>query len=143
MRSQQSYSSVRFLVLAGCLLLAGQSALAEKFNSRGRRDPFMDLMQTRQAKATAPVIPPLAQRPPGLAGLLIAEVTVAGTAGSRDRHLVILKGIDKVSYIAHEGSRLYDGYVRSISSSEVVFVREGRGEAESSRVVKQVLTEQK
>ena len=88
-------------------------------------------------------IPPLSQRPPGLAGLLIAEVTVSGTAGNRNTHLVILKGIDGETYIANEGTKLYDGYVRSISSIEVVFVRKGLEENEElDRVVKQVLTEQ-
>ena len=138
MRLQQLFSS-----LAICLLLVAQPLLAEKFASRGKRDPFLDLMKARQGQVRVEAVPPLSQRPPGLVGLLISEVTVAGTAGNQNRHLVILKGVDNVSYIAHEGSKLYDGHVRSISSSEVVFVRESHSGDEDSRVIKQVLTEQK
>jgi len=131
-------------VVFACLTVS-QPLAAEKFNSRGKRDPFYNLFKAKQAE-TIQVgnVPPLSQRPPGLVGLLISEVTVSGTAGNQNTHLVILKGIDKETYIAHEGSKLYDGYIRSISNQEVVFVRNGlEDDANLGRVVKQVLTEQK
>ena len=141
MRSLQSFSKGVLLLFAA--LLVFQPLMAEKFNSRGKRDPFYNLFKAQQEETIqVGTVPPLSQRPPGLAGLLISEVTVSGTAGNSNTHLVVLKGIDGETYIANEGSKLYDGYVRSISSSEVVFVRQGLEENEElGRVVKQVLTE--
>jgi hypothetical protein len=130
-----------FLVLLCCaaIFLEGQT-----YNSQGKRDPFDPLV----AKTTVKVVtgpPPLEKRPPGLAGLLVSEVTVAGTAGSPQEKLVILKGIDKYTYLARVGSKLFDGVLIEISSQEVAFSREVvdvRGNKHVSRVVKRLYTEE-
>lgn len=132
--------------LAAALLATAVLPLqAQTYSYRGKRDPFIDLRATQ--KKTAPSViqpPPFAKRPPGLSGLLISEVNVVGTAANSTQRIVILRGTDKFTYVAREGSKLFDGYVESIASEEVVFVREvfdTAGNKKSGKVVKQYYTE--
>jgi Tfp pilus assembly protein PilP len=133
-------------VAALLVLLCWTGAVLEgqTYNSQGKRDPFAPLI----AKTTERVVqgpPPLEKRPPGLAGLLVSEVTVAGTAGSSQERIVILKGIDKYTYLARVGSKLFDGVLTEITNQEVVFSREVadlRGNKQVSRVVKRLYTEE-
>lgn len=129
------------------LLLLGSSGTmsAEDYIAGGKRDPFRSLLKL---KSIAPVEvvqpPPLAQRPPGLAGLLISEVTVTGTASNNTKNLVILRGIDEASYIAGADSKLFDGFLKEITEDQVVFVREvvdTRGNRKKSEVIKHLYTE--
>ncbi len=125
-----------------CLATLASSLSAQTYGQRSKRDPFINLGATR-AKEKAPTMvqpPPFSQRPPGLSGLLISEVGVLGTAASSKQRIVILKGTDNFTYVAREASKLFDGYVESINSTEVVFVREvfdTTGNKTTSKVVKQ------
>ncbi len=116
------------------------------YTSQGKRDPFL---APRQAKEDEPQVlppPPLNQRPPGLSGLLISEVTVSGMAGTHQDKVIILKGADKVSYLARKGSKLFDGYIQVINDNEAVFQREvvdTKGNKKISKVVKRLFTEDK
>lgn len=132
------------LVLAA-LLLSGTNLLAEEYSANGKRDPFVPVRSEQVREFRPPEPPPLAQRPPGLAGLLISEVTVTGTAANRNRNLVILKGIDDVSYIAGSGTKLFDGFLERVAPTEVIFVREKvtRQGKQPERVVKNIFTEQR
>ncbi len=140
-------ASIR-LVLS-LLVLVGVAGVvqAQKYDSQGKRDPFVPLRTAVKEVVAAPAAPPpLDQRPPGLPGLLISEVTVAGTAGSERERLVILKGIDKATYLARAGSKLYDGALVSITDQEVIFTRETtdvRGKKKTTKVVKRLYTEEK
>lgn len=124
---------------------SGPLLLAEKYTPAGKRDPFISLIKMKKDQSAAIVEPPpLAERPPGLPGLLISEVTVTGTAGNQERKLVILKGVDDSSYIVGAQSKLYDGYIEQISDQEVVFTRQvtdSRGQTRVSKVVKHVKSE--
>ncbi len=135
------------IVLLVALLIICLSALclAQSYQSQGKRDPFegpKEQVITNQMYTP----PPLDRRPPGLTGLMIAEVTVAGLAGSQQENVVILKGADRVSYLARKGSKLFDGYVASITGQEVVFLRDtidGQPAKKVARVVKRLYTEDK
>ncbi len=117
----------------------------QSYEQGGRRDPFANPAHTRQvARRTIVEPPPLSQRPAGLSGLLVSEVTVVGTAANKDRRIVILQGTDNFTYMAREETRLFDGYVESISSDEVVFIREifdNTGQKTTRKVVKRFYTE--
>jgi hypothetical protein len=133
----------RFLALTVVTIFATALCLAQIYTSNGKRDPFDSPAEEPATTVTGP--PPLDRRPPGLSGLLISEVTVAGLAGSQQDNVVILKGVDKVSYLARKGSKLFDGYVVSISAEEVVFLRETdpRDAKKTVKVVKRLYTEDK
>lgn len=130
------------------LSLAGAShwVRAQDYNSKGKRDPFLNLgLRKEEApKVAEPAPPPLQQRPAGLAGLLVSEVSVAGTASNKSTKIVILKGADNFTYFARVGSKLYDGYLEDISGDQVTFVREvvdAQGHKRITRVVKRLYTE--
>lgn len=131
------------LALGGTVPLSAQ---AVQYNSMGKRDPFLNLLQVTQRPEPPrfPAPPPLEQRPPGLAGLLIAEVTVTGIAQGVGSRIALLKGIDGATYFAKEGTKLFDGYVESISTDAVIFVREQvdtRGRKKVTKVHKELQIE--
>ncbi len=90
----------------------------------GKRDPFMSLLNIREEDRTKVVPPPpLEDRPPGLPGLLISEVSVAGVAIGNTKKVIVLKGIDGGSYIAEPGSPLFDGVLEEVNEEGVIFSR--------------------
>lgn len=118
------------------------------YDSQGKRDPFLNLQATttRPPAPRIPAPPPLDQRPPGLAGLLIAEVTVVGTARGSGTEIVMLKGIDEITYFARGSTKLFDGYVEKVTEDEVVFVRvqvDTAGSEKTTRVTKRTQTEER
>ena len=137
---------VKIVVVVGLLVICVPAlCLAQGYQSQGKRDPFEGPKEQVVANQMY-TPPPLDRRPPGLTGLMIAEVTVAGLAGSQQENVVILKGADRVSYLARKGSKLLDGYVASISSEEVVFMRDvvdGQTAKKAIKIVKRLYTEDK
>jgi Tfp pilus assembly protein PilP len=81
----------------------------------GRRDPFVSLLGRASDPRSA------ANRPTGLAGLLISEVVVTGIVKGSAGYVATLRGPDNRSYIVRTGERLMDGTVKSISERQVVF----------------------
>ncbi|MCH8321195.1 MAG: hypothetical protein IH790_09595 [Acidobacteria bacterium] len=137
-----------FLIVFVCSLGLPLELLAQVYNPRGKRDPFIDLQELfrqEQPRVFIPELPPLSERPLGLVGLAISEVTVTGVAMAEDNRVVILKGVDSFTYLAREENKLFDGYVFEISNEEVVFIQEvldPRGSRETLRVVKRLFTEE-
>ena len=63
-------------------------------------------------------------RPAGLPGIATDEVALRGTIKGRDGSWVaILVGVDKKSYLARAGDRLFDGAVRSVTENEMVILQ--------------------
>ncbi len=137
-----------FLIVFVCSLGLPLELLAQVYNPRGKRDPFIDLQtlfRQEQPQVFIPELPPLSERPLGLVGLAISEVTVTGVAVGEGNRVVILKGVDGFTYLAREENKLFDGYVFEISEEEVVFIQEvldPRGTRDTVRVVKRLFTEE-
>jgi hypothetical protein len=141
-------TAVSLITLCGSILMMGQGVLlAQEYNSRGKRDPFVSLLNVSQEETVRIVPPPpLDQRPPGLPGLLVSEVTVAGIAAGPGSQLVVLKGIDGASYLSREGTKLFDGFLEEVSADRVVFIQEQedtRGQKRSTRIVKKLYSEER
>ncbi len=67
--------------------------LAQVYNPRGKRDPFVNLQELfrqEQPEVFIPQLPPLSERPLGLVGLAISEVTITGVAVGEGNRVVIL-----------------------------------------------------
>ena len=111
-----------------------------KYTGQNKRDPFMSLLVIREEDRTKIVPPPpLEDRPPGLPGLLISEVSVAGVAAGKSKNIIVLKGIDGISYIAEPGSKLYDGVLKQVDNVGVTFIRTEKstdGKTKSFKVTK-------
>jgi hypothetical protein len=63
------------------------------YNPEGRRDPFVSLVRRGSAEGRSAAAP----RPPGLAGLETAEVTLRGTLQSGTGYIAMLQGSDPLS----------------------------------------------
>ncbi|MFQ5789619.1 MAG: hypothetical protein ACE5JI_04000 [Acidobacteriota bacterium] len=87
------------------------------YEARGRRDPFISLA------LGVGVLPPDV-RPPGLAGMLIQEVSLRGIVKTTSGFIAMIQGTDNKSYFAREGERLYDGSIETIEQGRVVFRQE-------------------
>ena len=88
-----------------------------RYDSRGRRDPFVSLA------LGVNVLPPDV-RPPGLSGMLIQEVSLDGIVKTVDGFIAMIEGTDNKSYFARVGERLYDGTIETIEDGRVVFRQE-------------------
>lgn len=88
-----------------------------RYEAKGRRDPFVSLA------LGVNVLPPDV-RPPGLAGMLIQEVSLRGIVKTQDGYIAMIQGTDNKSYFAKTGERLYDGNIQSIDDAKVVFRQE-------------------
>ena len=85
------------------------------YDPSGRRDPFVSLVgRGADAKSTA-------NRPAGLAGILINEVSLKGIMRDRSGFVAMVHGPDNKTYIVKPGDRLMDGTVKSIMADAVVF----------------------
>jgi hypothetical protein len=88
-----------------------------RYDSRGRRDPFVSLAQGYNLFEEG-------VRPPGLAGMLIQEVSLHGIVKTADEYIAMIQGTDNKSYFARVGERLYDGTIEAIDDGRVVFRQE-------------------
>jgi hypothetical protein len=111
---------------------AGQSAMLAKnspaysearYISRNRRDPFLNpLLLVKKVDPYAEV--PRGEPPPGIAGMYIAQVKLLGTSTSEQGQMAVFLGTDERAYFLREGDRLFDGFLKDITTDSVVLIRE-------------------
>src|SRR5262249_16011356 len=73
------------------------------YNPGGRRDPFASLIGT----GTKP--PASSRKGDGVAGLIVAEISVRGVLQSRGTLVAMVQGPDNKTYIVHQGDHFQDG----------------------------------
>ena len=86
------------------------------YQSAGRRDPFLSLVERGLDAASG-------ERPGGLQGLGINEMTLRGIVLSRGEYMAVLEGPDTRTYIVHVSDILFDGIVRAITADTVIFLQ--------------------
>jgi hypothetical protein len=100
-----------------------------RYNSKGRRDPFVNPIPKPKADTTpSVVVPPPAARPPGLRGVLVGEATITGVVTSKEpsMNVVIISAPGaKTAYFARVGDQLYDARIKGISLDNVTFTVTG------------------
>jgi hypothetical protein len=100
-----------------------------RYNSRGRRDPFVNpVPKPKEAAPPAVVVP--AVRPPGLRGVLVNDAQVAGVVTSKEPSMnvvIIAAPGARTPYFARVGEQLYDAVVKSITLDTVTFTVTGPG----------------
>ncbi len=87
------------------------------YQSAGRRDPFVSLVRRGSDGASAE------DRPRGLQGLGINELTLRGIVLSRGEYLAVLEAPDTRTYIVRVSDILFDGIVRAITADMVIFLQ--------------------
>jgi hypothetical protein len=88
------------------------------YNSGGRRDPFMSLVQRGAgAKEKGPI-------KTGMEGLLIQELALRGIVKDQDGYIAFLSGPDGKSYWPRVGQRFFDGQLTAIDAATATFRQE-------------------
>ena len=88
---------------------------AYTYTPEGRRDPFISLLGRGNEPKSRD------NRPSGVPGLLINEVSIKGIVRDRSGYVAMIQGSDNKMYVVKAGDRLMDGTVKSIVEDAVVF----------------------
>jgi Tfp pilus assembly protein PilP len=88
------------------------------YQADGRRDPFLSLVGTGSEARAIP------GKRDGPAGLTVAEVSVRGVMQSRGALIAMIHGADNKTYIVHQGDKLADGTIKTITPQGLIVVQE-------------------
>ena len=95
-----------------------QPAESYTYQSEGRRDPFQALTGTGSEPKS------VSRRGEGATGLAVADISVRGVMQSRGSLIAMVEGPDKKTYIVHQGDKLLDGTIRSVTPQGLIIVQE-------------------
>ena len=89
------------------------------YNSDGRRDPFTSLIGTgANVETRTPA------RGEGSAMLAVADISVRGIMQSRGALVAMVEGPSRKTYIVHQGDKLLDGMIKTITPQGLVLIQE-------------------
>jgi Tfp pilus assembly protein PilP len=88
------------------------------YRAEGRRDPFLSLVGTgTETRITS-------HRGEGPSGLTIGEISVRGIMQSRNALVAMIQGPDNKTYIVHQGDKLLDGTIKTITPQGLIVIQE-------------------
>ena len=90
------------------------------YAAAGRRDPF----QTLAGPATAETKSLPRTAVAGIGGIRVEDLSVRGIMQSRDRLVAMIQGPDSRTYLIHQGDKLADGAVKSITPQGLVLLQD-------------------
>ncbi len=82
------------------------------YDPAGRRDPFLNLLGTGGG--------PTSRKGEGPSGIAVAEISVRGVLQSRNGLIAMVQGPDNKTYIVHQGDKLLDGSIKTITTQGLV-----------------------
>jgi len=82
------------------------------YDPAGRRDPLMNLLGTGGG--------PTSRKGEGPSGIAVAEISVRGVLQSRNGLIAMVQGPDNKTYIVHQGDKLLDGSIKTITTQGLV-----------------------
>jgi Tfp pilus assembly protein PilP len=88
------------------------------YRADGRRDPFVNLLGSGGDSKV------ISRRGEGAAGLTVGEISVSGVMQSRGSLVAMIQGPDKKTYIVHQGDKLLDGTIKTVTPQGLVVVQE-------------------
>jgi len=89
------------------------------YSPQGRRDPFLNLLGTgSEPTSTA------GRRGEGPGGMTTAEISVRGILQSRGALVAMITGPDGKTYVVHQGDKLADGTIKSITPQGLIIIQE-------------------
>ena len=86
------------------------------YDPAGRRDPFTNLLGAGSG--------PTSRKGEGPAGIAVAEISVRGVMQSRSGLIAMVQGPDNKTYIVHQGDRLLDGSIKTITAQGLIIEQE-------------------
>lgn len=93
---------------------------AETYSYRadGRRDPFQSLLHAgADTNGTS-------SKGEGPAGMTLGEISVRGIMQSRGSLVAMVQGPDNKTYIVHQGDKLLDGTIKTITPQGLIVMQE-------------------
>jgi Tfp pilus assembly protein PilP len=84
----------------------------------GRRDPFQNLIGTGSDKNVA------SHKGDGPAGMTLGEISIRGIMQSRGALVAMIQGPDNKTYIVHQGDKLLDGTIKTITPQGLIVIQE-------------------
>ncbi|MEO8070569.1 MAG: hypothetical protein ABI652_04150 [Acidobacteriota bacterium] len=91
---------------------------AYTYRSEGRRDPFQNLLGSGTEGKL------MSRKGEGPTGLTLGEISVRGIMQSRGSLVAMIQGPDNKTYIVHQGDKLLDGTIKTITPQGLVVVQE-------------------
>jgi Tfp pilus assembly protein PilP len=88
------------------------------YRSEGRRDPFQTLIGTGTDTNLQ------SRRGEGPAGMTLGEISVRGIMQSRGSLVAMIQGPDTKTYIVHQGDKLLDGTIKTITPQGLIVIQE-------------------
>jgi Tfp pilus assembly protein PilP len=88
------------------------------YQSTGRRDPFVSPFGTGSEAR------PMSRRGDGPASMTLAEISIRGVLQSRGTLVAMVQGPDNKTYIVHQGDKLLDGTIKSITPQGLVLIQD-------------------
>jgi Tfp pilus assembly protein PilP len=90
------------------------------YNADGRRDPFTSLIGTggNEVRSSG------GRRGDGPGGMAVADVSVRGILQSRGSLVAMIQGPDNKTYIVHQGDKLLDGVIKTITPQGLIVTQE-------------------
>jgi Tfp pilus assembly protein PilP len=89
------------------------------YDPAGRRDPFLNLLGTgNESRSSA------SRRGDGPGSLTAADISVRGIMQSRGTLIAMIKAPDNKTYIVHQGDKLLDGTIKTITPQGLVILQE-------------------
>ena len=93
-------------------------AEAYTYRAEGRRDPFQTLIGVGSNSVAT------SRRGEGATGLAVGEISVRGIMQSRGALVAMIMGPDNHTYIVHQGDKLLDGTIKTITPQGLIVVQE-------------------
>jgi hypothetical protein len=106
-----------------------------------RRDPFLNPLTIKKKETAPDEEVERGAPPPGIAGMLVAQVTLVGVSARDDGKTAVFRGTDRHVYFLQEGDKFFDGHLRTINPDSVVLVRQRvyrSGKTLSDEVIKRL-----
>jgi Tfp pilus assembly protein PilP len=88
------------------------------YRAEGRRDPFLTLGAGADARLST------SRRGEGPSGMSLGEISVRGIMQSRSSLVAMIQGPDNKTYIVHQGDKLLDGTIKTITPQGLIVVQE-------------------
>jgi Tfp pilus assembly protein PilP len=93
---------------------------AENYSYRadGRRDPFQSLLNAGADTHGN------SKKGDGFSGMTLGEISVRGIMQSRGALVAMIQGPDAKTYIVHQGDKLLDGTIKTITPQGLIVIQE-------------------
>ncbi len=88
------------------------------YQTEGRRDPFLNLLNAGNDSRNA------SKRGDGPNSFTVGEISVRGVMQTRAALVAMVQGPDNKTYLVHQGDKLADGVVKTVTPQGLIVVQE-------------------